>query len=267
MIDLSRIHHPAFDKPEICRILFYPRRESFPAAAGDWERLTIPAEEGVTLGGRFHAADRQAPTILFFHGNGEIAGDYDDIGPLYNRIGINFLPVDYRGYGVSTGSPTVTAMLRDAHWTLAYVTSWLKEKGFKGPLVVMGRSLGSAPALELAVHGGGTAAGLIIESGFARILPLLKLLGIDDPELTEAQGPLNLEKIRQIKSPTLVIHAQCDRIIPPAEGVDLYRASGAEKKMFLEIPGADHNDILFRGMKAYMEAIEKLVEIVRAGGH
>lgn len=56
---------------------------------------------------------KNAPTLLFFHGNGEIVEDYDDIAQIYLKLGINFLPVDYRGYGRSTGSPTVTAMMRD----------------------------------------------------------------------------------------------------------------------------------------------------------
>jgi uncharacterized protein len=266
MIDLSQIYHPSFDKPKISRLLFYPRQEVALPPGGGPERLMIPVEEeGVVLGGRFHAAGKAGPTILFFHGNGEIAADYDDVGPLYGRMGINFLPIDYRGYGISTGSPSITAMLRDAHRVLSYVSSWLGPRGYNGPLVVMGRSLGSAPALELAYREGGSIAGLIIESGFARILPLMKLLGVEDPELKEAEGPLNVEKIRHIVQPTLVIHAQYDRIIPRSEGAELYRASGAAKKLFVEIPGADHNDILLKGMRIYLETIGKFTEMVQEG--
>ena len=126
----------------------------------------------------------------------------------------------------------------------------------------MGRSLGSAPALEIAFHNAQRIAGLIIESGFARTLPLLNLLGIHDPELTEAAGPQNLEKIRRVQTPTLIIHAEFDHIIPFAEGKDLYEASGAKEKKFLEIPGADHNTVFFQGMKQYLDAIGTFMEIV-----
>ncbi|MBE0558772.1 MAG: alpha/beta hydrolase, partial [Proteobacteria bacterium] len=241
MIDLTQIRYPAFDKPEICRVLFYPRRErAGPQGVGP-ERLMIALENDVAVGGRFHLSGQESPTILFFHGNGEIAADYDDIGTIYRGMGINFLPVDYRGYGLSSGNPTVTAMMRDSHRIFGFASAWLIGRGFTGPLVVMGRSLGSAPALEIAFHNAERIAGLIIESGFARILPLLSLLGIDDPELAEASGPQNLEKIRRVRNPTLVIHAEYDQIIPVAEGKDLYEASGAVEKKFLEIPGADHN--------------------------
>jgi fermentation-respiration switch protein FrsA (DUF1100 family) len=262
MIDLATIDYSAFDKPEICRLLFYPRQESSRWIAGGAERLMIPVAQDTEIGGQFHKSGKEAPTILFFHGNGEIVADYDDIGAMYCQMGINFLPVDYRGYGFSSGSPTVTAMMRDSHLVFSFVASWLGERGFAGPIVIMGRSLGSAPALEIAFHNGEAIAGLIIESGFARILPLLSLLGIHDPELTEASGPQNLEKIKRVQKPTLIIHAEHDQIIPLAEGDDLYTASGATQKNFARIPGADHNDIFFQGMRRYLEAIGKFIEIV-----
>ncbi len=263
MIDLSTIDHSAFDKPEICRLLFYPRQESHLRRGSNAGRIIIPVDDHVELGSLFYESGKESPTILFFHGNGEIAADYDDVGIIYTRMGVNFLPVDYRGYGFSSGRPTVTTMMRDSHRAFSFVASWLSERGFSGPIILMGRSLGSASALEIAFHNGESIAGLIIESGFARIIPLLNLLGIHDPELTETAGPQNLEKIKGVQKPTLIIHAEYDQIIPLAEGEELYRASGAAEKRFARIPVADHNDIFFRGMELYLEAMEKFIEIVR----
>jgi fermentation-respiration switch protein FrsA (DUF1100 family) len=62
--------------------------------------------------------------------------------------------------------------------------------------------------------------------------------------------------------PTLIIHAEFDHIIPFAEGKDLYEASGAKEKKFLEIPGADHNTVFFQGMRQYLDAIGTFMEIV-----
>jgi alpha-beta hydrolase superfamily lysophospholipase len=261
MIDLSEIRYPTFDKPEICRLLFYPRRERAGSPGVGPERLMIPVENDVAVGGRFHLSRQESPIILFFHGNGEIAADYDDIGDIHRGMGINFLPVDYRGYGLSSGRPTVTAMMRDGHTVFEFVTAWLTGRGCTGPLVVMGRSLGSAPALEVAFHQAERIAGLIIESGFACILPLLNLLWIHDPALTEASGPQNLEKIRRVRKPTLVIHAEYDQIIPYAEGKDLYEASGAVEKKFLRIRDADHNTVFFQGRKQYLDTIGTFMEI------
>jgi alpha-beta hydrolase superfamily lysophospholipase len=261
MEDPSSIDYSVFDKPEICRRLFYPRRESNQPIRDSAERLMIPVDQDVELGCLFHESGKVAPTILFFHGNGEIVADYDDIGTMYRRMGINFLPIDYRGYGFSSGRPTFTAMMGDSHRVFQFLASWLVDRGFSGPIVLMGRSLGSAPAMDIAFHYGEEVSALIIESGFARIIPLLNLLGIHDPELTEASGPRNLEKIKQVKKPTFIIHAQNDHIIPLVEGEDLFMASGATEKNIVCIPGADHNDIFLRGMTLYREAIGKLIEI------
>ena len=257
MIDISKIDY----RPEILMFLFHPRSEygeSPPPGATD---VLIPSEDNVVIGGRFHMGDRAAPNILYFHGNGEIVADYDDMGPLYNRMGINFLPVDYRGYGRSSGQPTITGMMRDSHMIFDFTRKWLKENGHTGPFIAMGRSLGSASVLELVSHYRNEIDGLIVESGFAHAGPLLRLLGVN-PEafgFKEEKGFRNLEKIREYDRPTLVIHAERDHIIPFSDGQALYEASPAPEKTLLRIPGANHNDIFVRGLSEYMAAVKELV--------
>lgn len=270
MTDISEINYSKFDRPEVLMFLFHPRAEGHASKGPDGTRdILIPVEGNVVVGGRFHLSARPAPNILFFHGNGEIAADYDDVGPLYNRIGINFLAVDYRGYGRSTGQPTITSMMRDTHVIFDSVKGWLAENGYTGPMIVMGRSLGSASALELAFHYAERLKGLIVESGFAYSGTLMELLGVSLDLLgaTEEEGFLNIEKIRAIALPTLIIHAQEDHIIPYSEGKALYEASASEAKRLLTIPNADHNDIFFRGLSEYMAAIQGVVKNIRETPH
>lgn len=268
MKNLRQSDYSAFDIPEVTLFLFHPRPEwRMPGMGQGAESHLIRVAPGAAIGARFHLAGKSRPSILFFHGNGEIVADYEEMGLLYAQKGINFLPVDYRGYGRSTGQPTVTAMMRDAHVILDYVRTWLSDQGYTGPLLVMGRSLGSAPALELACQYAHVIDGLIIESGFACIGPLLRLIGIDMTLYgqSEGQGPRNLDKIRQWDKPLLVIHAEYDQIISFAEGQALFDASPAADKKLLRIPNANHNDIFFQGMNAYMQAIGDLVGRIAAG--
>ncbi len=266
MSDILKTDYTFLDRPEILNLLFHPRADAFnggskgaggPGSATDH---LIPVAENVEIGARFHMTSRTGPSILFFHGNGEIISDYDELGPFYNQMGINFLPVDYRGYGFSTGMPTVTAMMQDAHRVFDFVTQWLVSEKFTGPLIVMGRSLGSAPALELACCRVSDMDALIIESGFARALPLLRLLGIDPDALGLREGDLfeNESKIKKFDKPTLIIHAQFDHIIPFSDGQALYDASPARGKTLLTIAGANHNDIFARGLSEYLTAIRTL---------
>lgn len=264
MIDLSTIDYSSYDRWEIAKFVFYPRPEwTVFANPEDTDGvMLIPVETGVAIGARFHRAPAAAasPTILFFHGNGEIVADYDDIAGLFTGAGINFFPVEYRGYGRSTGTPTITGMMRDSHVIFAYTLDYLQNNGFTGPLIVMGRSLGSAAALELASHYSDRIDGLIIESGFAYSGPLLLLMGVNLQflGLTEEEGFRNIDKIAKYDKPTLVIHAEYDQIIPFAEGQKLFDRSPSAEKRLLKIPGANHNDIFFQGMKDYMEAVRWL---------
>ena len=268
---MSADSHPEdslLDRPEVLACLFYPR-SGFPQdSPANTRDLAIPVAKGVVVGARCHLADPEAANILFFHGNGEIVQDYDDIGALYVERGINFLAVDYRGYGRSTGQPTASTMLADSHVILGFVTDWLNQQGHTGSLIVMGRSLGSAPALELACRHSDRIAGLILESAFAHTGPLLRRVGVDLaalPGFDENRGFRQLDKIRAFGKPTLVIHAERDHLIPFADGQALYDASPAPDKHLLKIPRADHNTLFAVGLRSYLDSVESFADPRRFG--
>jgi len=261
----SLADYSSLDHPEILGLLFHPRPEwKKPSHTEGVEEMTIPVNDGTSIGAKLHHADKSAPVVLFFHGNGEIVSDYDDLGPVYSKMGINFLPVDYRGYGRSTGSPTVSGMMRDCHVIFEHLKKRLGEAGYCGPLIVMGRSLGSASALELAAHYEDEIDGLIIESGFANIIPLLKLVGVDINrlEITEKDDIGNIEKISGFYKPVLVIHAEYDHIIPFSDGQALFDSCASPDKRFLKVPGANHNNIFAVGIGDYLREVKKLAEAV-----
>jgi len=263
MIDISKIDYSAFDHPEITDFLFHPRTDWAPLTSGhSAQSVLIPVEKDIVVGASLHIFGKTSANMLFFHGNGEIVADYNDMGHLYTDMGINFLPVDYRGYGRSTGMPKVTTMMRDCHVVFDYMKNWLREGQYTGPFIVMGRSLGSASAIELASNYKDQIDGLIIESGFALAAPLLRLLGINMKALgiKEEEGFRNIDKIRTYDRPTLIIHAEYDHIISFKEGQLLFDACSAEDKRLLRVLGANHNDIFLRGMSSYLESLKWLVD-------
>jgi pimeloyl-ACP methyl ester carboxylesterase len=250
---MSRNHtadYSALDRPDVLMHLVHPRQTPLPGDGADPSRtIRIPVDGDIRLGARFHMSHADGPSILFFHGNGEIVTDY-------------FMAVDYRGYGWSDGYPTVSAMMADCHRIFDFTVQWKKEYGYTGPLIVMGRSLGSASALELATVCADRLDGLVIESGFAWAGPLLRLLGVDPERIgfKETNGFANLDKIRTFVKPTLIIHAEFDHIIPFGDGQALFDASGADDKLLVQIPGANHNDIFMRGLDRYLEVIAGLAK-------
>lgn len=255
----------ALDRPEVLERLFHPRKDQVQAAPQGVIDFFITVEEGIQLGARFYPADPEEPHILFFHGNGEIASDYDTIGPVYNQYGISFLVVDYRGYGQSGGKPTASFLLSDSHAIFREVRRWLEGQGRTGLIIIMGRSLGSALVLEIACCYQDEISGLILDSAFARTVPLLKRLGVatDTLGISEMDGFGNFGKIRDIGKPTLIIHGQKDKIIPPEDADILLANSGTMRKQLLLAPGCGHNDILLRCGEAYFKTISGFVEMLK----
>lgn len=256
---MSEKGYEVLDRPDILSVLFYPRRDvGVPRLSAGIATIRIPVAEGIAIGGKVYAAKAGAPAIIYFHGNGEIASDYDTIAPLYTSLGITLVVLDYRGYGISDGAPSASALIADARTCFAAIGAVLAEKGITtGKLFVMGRSLGSAAALEVADHAGAALAGLILESGFAYTFPLIERIGFlqvaDAYEHRDGFG--NLEKIARITLPTLIIHGERDWIIPIGDAEALYDAAGASSKSLIRIPSAGHNDLMLIGRKAYFTAI------------
>lgn len=249
------------DQSEINQILFHPisvPRNQPPAGALDIDQ---EIEEGIFLGCRLHIHASASPTLLFFHGNGEIIPDYDEIGPGYTEQGLNFLVTDYRGYGWSDGTPLVDNLLSDSDRLFVGLARWLRTNGYTGPLFVMGRSLGSACAIEVAVRHSEEISGLIIESGFAQTLPLAKVLGLDLALMgyTEEMTFNNEGKIRQFTKPTYILHGQFDQLIPLWQAEKLQAACDAKFKEFQIVPGADHNSMIAVAGRLYFQAIAKFV--------
>lgn len=251
----------------IASAVFFPRPDMpFGASAsGAWDHL-FDVEETIRLRLRVFPAEVTAPDILFFHGNGETARDYDLAAEPYRALPASVWAGEYRGYGPSTGAPSVETFLQDAHKTLDEVLALREAQDHTGPLLVMGRSLGSAPAIELAARRADDLDGVIIESGFARIVPLLEICGVParQYDVTEQWGPRNLEKMRSVSLPLLILHAEDDQIIPIQDAELLHEAAQDPDRAFVRIPHAGHNDIQLQAGAAYFEHIGALLTRVRA---
>ena len=170
--------------------------------------------------------------------------------------------MDYRGYGTSTGEPTAATLIDDAGAIAGRLPDLLAEHGLTpAKRYIMGRSLGSASALEIAATAPDGFDGLIIESGFAFTLPLIeRLRGWPVPDAEEqVHGFGNLAKIARVTMPTLIIHGEQDWIIPLADGRALHEGSAAAEKQLVSVPGAGHNDLIVTGQRPYFEAIRTFV--------
>src|SRR5258708_2866958 len=99
-------NYALLDEAGVTGMMFYPRPDPFPPPPGATDHL-IEVGPDAAIGARFYAFDPALPTILYFHGNGEVVSDHDTLAPLYRQAGANLFVAEFRGYGRSTGQPTL----------------------------------------------------------------------------------------------------------------------------------------------------------------
>jgi uncharacterized protein len=255
----DQLDYSQLDDPLLLQFVFFPRSDWTPAPEDATDHQVI-VENGISIFCRFYPVDTSGPSILYFHGNGEVACEYDWIARFFNEIGVNLFVADYRGYGKSDGQPTFTNTAADCHQIFNYFRDMLDSSGYTEKIFVMGRSLGSQPALDLAANHPEEMNGLIIESGFAQNGRLMRYLGlpVSIPNLDDFEKTA-LERIRQITMPALFIHGEQDVLIPPTEAETIYENIGSEDKKLLIIRGGDHNTLMLVGLQQYFDAIKEFI--------
>ncbi len=257
-------NYSLIDQPSTLMYIFYPREDSTLCPENAFD-LLAPVDDHVSIHCRFYIGNQKWPWILFFHGNGEVVSDYDEIAPVYHQRRLNLVVADYRGYGNSNGVPTLTDLVQDAHAILREIKKELSKRGLRSDLWIMGRSLGSISAFELAYRYQDAIRGLIIESGFPSVVRIIMHLGvpIHDVNLEKIDQEC-LEMIHKIFIPTLIIHGERDTLVPLREAKDIFNHLGTDKKELLIIPSANHNDIMLVGFQKYFNAIQQFIEMTEA---
>ncbi len=254
------IDYSSLDQPFLLQFIFYPRKDFTPCPGNAFD-LSIAVGDSASISCRFYTGHREWPWILFFHGNGEVVSDYDEISAFYHQKKMNLVVADYRGYGASTGTPTLTHLAQDAHLIFKEVREELSRRNLRKDFWVMGRSLGSISAVELAYHHQKEMKGLIIESGFPSVVRIMFHLGIPAQVMgLEKIDQECLKRIKKIFLPTLVIHGNQDSLVPLENAKAIYQHLGTQEKKLLVIPSATHNDIMLVGFKDYFNAIQQFIE-------
>lgn len=189
-------------------LLFFPRPESV-ALAGQMGRFETAFDiGGETLDGWYIPGSR-AETIVYYGGNAEeLSGRIDDI----TRLGdFNYLLINYRGYGDSSGLPGEEALKADA---IALLEAAAGRYGFAiEEVILIGRSLGSGVAVAVAATY--PVKGLVLVTPYDSVLEVARARYPVFPVALLLRHPFDsLAYVAEVSAPTLVIKAATDRIVP-----------------------------------------------------
>jgi len=246
-------------KEQLINSIFYPRQSNI---AKDNKDHLVEVEKNIYIGIRMFLSSKNNPTILFFHGNAELAQEYDEIGEIYNQYNMNFIVADYRGYGLSNGDPTKNNLHSDSLVIFDYVKKFLNENNYNSSILVMGRSLGSASAAHIINNRIDEVDGCVIESGFATEYPLLSLMNIDPESMDFSleDGFNNLEKFKSYNKPLYIIHSDLDEIIPFSQAEMILLECNSTNKDLFKVNGAGHNNILSISREHYFHNISSFIK-------
>ncbi len=201
-----------------------------------FESVSILTPDGETLSAYYHQSDNYPATILVFHGNGDAAAYQQSKAKALVEAGFGVLLVEYRGYGSSTGSPSETGLIIDGIASYDFV-----RKMNDAPIGLYAHSLGTGVAVHLATKR--KVFALVLEAPFDSLqavaqnrMPWISM------ELFLRHKFRSDKIIGQIDAPILIVHGRNDAVIPIEYGRRLKNAA-PNGTVFMEIPGANHNNL------------------------
>ncbi len=203
--------------------------------------------------------------IMYCHGNSTHMDIYWERAKLLANVGgknrYGVLMIDYRGYGLSEGTPTESGLYADVDAGL----QWLKEKGLTDDrLIIYGFSLGSVPSTHLtATPRSMTPSKLILEAPIGNIDVMLEDGGgLSMPSSFMAGlDANNIERIKSVEQPFLWIHGEADNFLSvETHGQPIYNNYNGSYKIAYRIPGGDHSDVpLIMGFEEYSAAMLEFI--------
>lgn len=209
-----------------------------PESAGlDYRDVTLKTADNIELSAWYIPAPVTdgAATVLFCHGNAGDNGDRITTIQTFHNLGFNTLIFDYRGFGLSQGSPSEAGTRLDALAAWQYLTDKLQQAPEN--IIIFGRSLGGAVACQLATEVKPQA--IILEATFSSAPAMAKYRFPYLPVkmLCHFQYD-NLAAIKNITCPVLVAHSRDDTVCPYNQARAIFETANQPKE-FVEITG-DH---------------------------
>ena len=190
-------------------------------------------------------------TILFLHGNAGNLFNRSYKLNRFNELNLNVLIISWRGFSGNPGKPNETNLYGDAKKAV----KWLNDRGVKTKNIILyGESLGTGVAVEIGQNNKFNS--IILESPYTSMEKTAKIYYPYLPVKFLLKDKYESEKkIKNIKTPILIMHGKKDNIVPFNMGKKLFEIANKPKK-FLQIEEDDHmlsfNDGLLLEIKNFI---------------
>lgn len=249
----------------VSRLLFPAPTPSYTIESFPGELLLVPR----SLNPQTSATEDLVPLLLLRHVGARflflvLHGNAEDLGrcrafcaALRKELGVHVLAVEYPGYGVCPGNGCdERGATENADSALRFAREVLRWPA--GHIVVLGRSVGTGPAVFLARKHAGLA-GLVLVSPFVSVKEVCRETFGPVANLITERFP-NLQRIPAVTAPCLVLHGQKDAMIPLRHGRLLYEACRSRKR-FVSPADLDHNGNLIHNREHLFDPLTEFFDL------
>lgn len=219
--------------------------ELFERSGIELHDISIDTNDGETLDAWFFEREDAVATVVYFGGNGFLMVKSRPLIEAYATVPVNLLLFDYRGYGQSTGDPSVAGIQEDA---LAAYQFARNLGGDDEQIYVHGHSMGSF--LSAKITDEQDVDGYILESPITdvhnwtrKMVPWIARIFIRFDIDDALKGQSNTDKVSRIDKPLLIMGGSNDEVTPFRMAEELYEASVSVDKKLVRITGGSHNDL------------------------
>jgi len=255
-------HLSQLDRPEIINSLFKNRKEYWTAkksySVSNAEILTAISRDGTEIYCRVFRGISEEPHILFFPAEYDSEAGIIDLATGLGQFGITLITMDCRGCWKNSGKPSISALPQDAEAFYLAVKDWYATEKRTGPIIFMGRSLGSAVALDLACRHDDDSLALIMESAFDLTEGFLSSKGIRINELgLSGEDPFsNRSKMSNYSKAVLFLHSHRDEVISLNQIEWLVAESRSKATQLQVVPSECREDIAEKAGDLYFTVIK-----------
>lgn len=242
-------------------MIFHPTSEvySTPERFGqEYEEFKVKMPSGPELNAWYVPGREESSegTVIIFAGLGANMTGMTQRIDLFHQLGLSVMTIDYPGYGISEGKPSEAGFYEAAEAAWRHLVNIRKVP--PDNIVIYGFSLGGGVAAWLAARHQSQA--LILDSTFTCLadVPSLRHPAWEFVFRHMLKGDFDTRaRLKEIRSPLLVLHSNEDNVVPYILGQELYAIYQNGPK-YMATGRGSHDDFRLSG-DIYRPALEKFL--------
>jgi uncharacterized protein len=222
------------------KMIFHPTkleknyRFDFPVK---FEEIAVKTSDNKTLSGLLFKSDSSKGLIFYLHGNAGALDVWGKVAKWYTDIHYDVFMLDYRGFGKSEGS---ISSEKQIYQDVQSAYNEMKKRYHEDSLIVLGYSIGTGPAAELASTNKPRL--LILQAPYFSLADLIHYKSAIIPTFLLKYKFETNRYLQNCAMPVVIFHGDADEVIYYNSSVKLKQYFKPSDTLFT-LPGQGHNGI------------------------